>query len=120
MKHLIATLLLLVSPLTLDGAPQSRHRPTRRPYSQPRTVSVVVYVPNACDYYIAYNDMGFVVLEWFGGAIPDKGDTLRGDINTYGMKAIWNATQNQSTQVWIEEYWLDSDDAFETLSEHCN
>lgn len=110
-------LFVSLASVELMAAPQASRRPLPAPVG---TVSVVVYVPYGCDYYIAYNNMGYVVLEWYGGAIPSKGDVLRGDINTYGFKDIWNVTQGQGTRVYIEDYLLDADAASETLAEHCN
>jgi len=40
---------------------------------------VVVYYKSGCDYYIVETNMGYVLLEWYGGNDPSEGDTLVGD-----------------------------------------
>jgi len=81
---------------------------------------VVVYYKSGCDYYIVETNMGFALLEWYGGNDPGEGDTLVGDFESYGMKDIYNLTADAETTVWVEDYWLSRDSAIEKYYEKCN
>ena len=43
---------------------------------------VVLYEPG-CSYYIVETNMGYAILEWFGGNDPSRGDVMAGDFETY-------------------------------------
>jgi len=80
----------------------------------------VVYYKSGCDYYIVKTNMGYVLLEWYGGNDPSEGDTLVGEYETYGMKDIYNLTADSETQVWVEDFWLSKDSVLEQYYEKCN
>ena len=64
---------------------------------------VVVKKFGSCDYFIADGPRGLYVLEWYGGYDPDEGDSIIGDIGSYGMKnVIYNSTL--SGRVWVEDF----------------
>lgn len=81
---------------------------------------VVVYYKSGCDYYIVETNMGYAVLEWYGGNDPSKGDVLAGDFESYGMKDIYNLTADSETRVWVEDFWLSKESAIEEYYEKCN
>ncbi len=62
-----------------------------------------------CDYFIVGTNNGYVLLEWFGGSIPCVGDMVYGDIESYGIKSLYNITKDAETRVWVDEYWLSKD-----------
>ena len=80
---------------------------------------VVTTTRSGCDYFLVSTKLGFDLLEWFGGATPDRGDVLIGSYETYGFHDVYDKTQDSSVHVWVEDYWLDSDGAFDKLNEHC-
>ncbi len=80
---------------------------------------VVVAYPSGCDYYIVETNMGYALLEWFGGNDPSEGDTLVGEIDSYGMKDIYNITADSETRVWVEDYMLSESSAIEQYYEQC-
>lgn len=80
---------------------------------------VVVY-NRSCDYYIVETNMGYALLEWYGGNDPSEGDVMVGDYESYGMKEIYNVTADSEAKVWVEEFWLSEDRVIEELREHCN
>ncbi len=81
---------------------------------------IVVYYKSGCDYYIVETNMGYVLLEWYGGNDPSEGDTLVGDYETYGMKDIYNLTADSETKVWVEDFWLSKDSVVEKYYDKCN
>lgn len=80
----------------------------------------VVYYKSGCDYYIVETNMGYVILEWYGGNDPSEGDVLAGDYETYGMKAIYNISASSETKVWVEDFWLSKSSAIEKYRDKCN
>lgn len=81
---------------------------------------VVVYIKNGCSYYIVETNMGYALLQWFGGSSPSRGDVLAGEYESFGMKDIYNITQDSETKVWVDNYWLSKDRVVERYFEKCN
>jgi hypothetical protein len=40
---------------------------------------IVVYKKSGCDYYIVNTQLGYALLEWYGGNDPDEGDIIVGE-----------------------------------------
>ena len=81
----------------------------------------VVYIKSSCDYFIVESESGdYVLLEWHGGNIPNKGDIVVGDFESYGFANLYNLTADSELQVWIEDYWLWKEDALEQYFEYCH
>ena len=80
----------------------------------------VSFIKSGCSYYIAETNMGFALLEWYGGSTPSRGDVIVGDYESYGMKEIYNLTQDSETKVWVDNFWLSKDKAIEKYFEKCN
>jgi hypothetical protein len=99
----ILILLLIMSPLLLNAAK-----------------GIVVLYKSGCSYYIVEDNMGYTLLEWYGGNNPNEGDTLVGNFNTYGMKDIYNLTADSETKVWIDDYMLSKDRVLEKYYEKCD
>jgi len=81
---------------------------------------VVALNRSGCDYYIVETVLGYSLLEWYGGNNPDKGDVIVGDIESYGMKDIFNITDDREGRVWVEDYWLGRDEVLRKYVEKCN
>lgn len=64
---------------------------------------VVVLYKSGCSYYIVETNLGYAILEWYGGNDPSEGDVLVGDYETYGMKDIYNLTADAETKVWVKK-----------------
>ena len=78
----------------------------------------VVKTFSGCDYYIADGNQGLYVLEWYGGYDPNEGDSITGDIGSYGMKdVIYNGSS--SGTVWVEDFLESSSAAMEEIRDHC-
>ena len=67
---------------------------------------VVVYNKPDCEHYIVQTNLGFALLQWFGGNYPNEGNILVGDFESFGMKDIYNITADAETRVWVEEFGL--------------
>jgi hypothetical protein len=80
---------------------------------------IVSHIISGCDYFIVETSMGYSLVEWYGGAIPDKGDILYGEFEQYGFQDVYNSTKDEEMRIWVEEYWLDLEDALEALLEEC-
>lgn len=80
----------------------------------------VAHIKSGCSYYIVETTMGFALLQWFGGSSPSRGDVLVGNFESYGMKDLYNLTQDSETRVWVDNYWMSKDRAVERYFEKCN
>jgi hypothetical protein len=75
--------------------------------------------PSTCDYFLIQTPSGHVLAEWFGGYDPSRGDNVIGSFNTYGFVTVFYGNAHLEGKIYIEDYWLDSEDAIEKLSEQC-
>ena len=107
MRNAIATVMALAASTLLAGNVTAAR-------------GVVSHRISGCDYFLVETAVGdYVLLEWFGGTDPDKGDMLAGDFQSYGMKTIHDLTSDSEVTVWVEDYQLDKEDALEKLTEKC-
>lgn len=74
---------------------------------------------SGCDWFLAEDATGFVLMEWYGGNDPDKGETLVGELHSYGMKTVFNLDSDSEVRAWIEDFMLSKEDALEQLYEQC-
>jgi hypothetical protein len=71
-----------------------------------------VFVYNRmCEYFIVEVNMGYSILEWYGGNDPSEGDMIVGDFESYGFADLYNTTKDAELRVWVEDYWLSKDRA---------
>lgn len=80
---------------------------------------VVVYNRSGCSYYIVETNLGYALLEWYGGNDPNEGDVMDGDYESYGMKTIYNVTADSEARVWVEDYWLSKNRVIEKYFDKC-
>lgn len=107
-------LLLLSSFFSFINAPKTNNFPNAA------IKCVVVLHPSGCDYFICATENDYLVLEWYGGNDPDKGDVLTGKFSTYGFIDGYNLTQGRKLRVWVEDFWLSKDVAIEKFVEKCD
>ncbi len=79
----------------------------------------VVLKKRGCDYFVVLTNSGYALLEWYGGNDPDRGDVLVGDYDSYGMKDIYNLTDEVELRVWVEDYLLSKPSAIEKYYDKC-
>src|SRR5690606_27497173 len=80
----------------------------------------IVYYKSGCDYFLVETNMGYALLQWYGGYDPSKGDVVAGDFESYGFKDIYNLTADRETRVWVEDYWLSRTRAIEKYFDKCD
>ena len=90
------------------------------PFVADAAKGVVVLYKSRCSYYIVETNLGYAILEWYGGNDPSEGDVLVGDFETYGMKDIYNLTTDSETKVWVEDFWLSKSRAIEKYYDKCH
>lgn len=74
----------------------------------------------SCDYYLVEDSYGdYTLVEWYGGITPYSGDTLVGELHSYGFKDLYDINRDSSTHVWIDDYMLSEDSAAEKLIDEC-
>lgn len=83
--------------------------------------AVVVFNKSGCrSRFVAESNLGYVYLEWYGGADPMEGEVLIGELHSYGMKEAYSLNTRRKTQVWVDDYMLSRSRVQEKLREHCN
>lgn len=83
-------------------------------------VSKIIKKPNSCDYFIAYNELGYVVAEFNSGREFEIGDVILGNINKYGNVTIYDSELEESADIYVEDYQLKKDEALDLLIEECD
>jgi hypothetical protein len=88
--------------------------------SETYSVKAIVVHAGCNDYFVADGPTGYYLLEWYGGHIPSKGDTLVGDIASYGFKDVYYPEYDSEGKVWVDDYLLAKSTVIEKLKEKCN
>lgn len=84
------------------------------------TAGTVVQRLRGCDYFVVQTRDDYALLEWYGGHDPDKGDTLIGNFNSYGMKTfIYAEDEDRTSRLYVEDYGLSKSVSLEKLIRHC-
>ncbi|WP_157160195.1 hypothetical protein [Cupriavidus sp. BIS7] len=81
--------------------------------------AIVVFKRSGCDYFIASNNKGLYLLEWYGGYDPSEGDLVVGPINRYGFKDVYYPRQDREGRLYIDDYELSQDSAIDKWKGHC-
>jgi hypothetical protein len=89
-------------------------------HAVPAEQVTVTVMRESCDYFIIKAEAGFCIFEWYGGCRPKEGDVLRGDLDSYGFQSAYDDTQKAEITAYVEEYWLEWDEAVEKLDELCH
>jgi len=75
---------------------------------------------SSCDYYLIEDSSGsYSLVEWYGGSTPYSGNTVVGELHSYGFKDLYNISRDNSTHVWIDDWLLSEDSAAKKLIEKC-
>lgn len=103
-----------------DLPPPADVQPVPAPAPAPSSddAAVITRTLSGCDYFMAEKRTGYVVLEWYGGSLPDEGDTWYGIDDTYGFQDIGSGSSRM--KVWTEDYQLSEARAYEVLAEKCS
>lgn len=68
------------------------------------------------DYYIIEVNRGYSVVERYSGPLFEM-DKVVGDLSSYGFKDLYNLSRSSEIRVFVEDFWLDEEEAFEQLYE---
>ena len=85
-----------------------------RDYTPRLQMRAVVVVGIKHSWFVVEDLSSYALLEWWGGPMPNAGDTLWGDINSFGFKDLVYAGSTE-TRVWVDDYWLTRSRAVEKL-----
>lgn len=69
------------------------------------------------DYFIVETRKGYTVLERRSGRLSE-GHKVRGELNKYRFKYLYNRNRESEVRVYIEEYKLSEESALEWMGEH--
>ncbi len=75
---------------------------------------------SSCDYYLIEDSSGYYTLaEWYGGSTTYSGNTVVGELHSYGFKDLYNISRDSSTRAYIDDWMLSEDSATEKLIDKC-
>lgn len=70
------------------------------------------------DYWVGYEDYGYVIFELYGYAFMDKDDVICGNIRSYGFKDAYNATKEKNIRIYVEDYGLSKQSCIDWINSH--
>ena len=70
------------------------------------------------DYWVGYEDYGYVIFELYGYTYIDEDDVICGNIHSYGFKDAYNATKEKSIRIYIEDYGLSKQRCIDWINSH--
>jgi len=81
----------------------------------------VIFKRSGCrDYFLADGDTGGIyLLEWYGGHDPKEGESIAGEIRSYGFKDVFYPDSGSSGRVYVDDYMLSRSSAIEKLRGKC-
>jgi hypothetical protein len=79
----------------------------------------VVLYKSDCDFFIVKTPKGYALLELYNGFEPAEGDTITGNIETFGYQDVFNTTQKEELHVWVEDYYLSKEKVVEKYVQNC-
>ncbi len=81
----------------------------------------IVYYPSGCrGYFLADGDVGGIyLLEWYGGHEPSKGESIVGELRSYGFKDVFYPDSGRSGRVYVDDYMLSKSSAIEKMQAKC-
>lgn len=83
------------------------------------STSTAIVAYECSDWFVAYSDMGFHIMEWYGGTLPIENSYFSGNINTYGLQTI-TYRNGLTSQVWIDDFMLSSSSAARKIAQKCD
>ena len=80
------------------------------------TRGVVVYYNYSSGKIIIETSLGYTCGEVYSySGLLDTGDTIAGNLESYGVHEVYNLTHDSTFQIYIDEYWLNRNRALEWL-----
>lgn len=113
---------LIIKGDSLNIAPMSGGRPSSGNQRSGNDYPVkVVFKRSGCrDYFLADGDSGGIyLLEWYGGHDPDQGESIAGDISSYGFKDVFYPDSGSSGRLYVDDYMLSKSSAIEKIKDKC-
>ena len=79
----------------------------------------VVVFYNSSGKIAIQTDYGYTVGEVMSVPIMlDRGDTVTGDLESYGTHDIYDITTDETFSLWVDDYWLSRDRAIDWIQRH--
>jgi hypothetical protein len=81
--------------------------------------TVVWTSTSGCDYYVVETNLGYSVVEWYGGPQPSNGDAIIGDLHSYGFTDVYFSRRDRTGRVYVEDYMLGRSSVLEIVADKC-
>lgn len=63
--------------------------------------------------------LGYIIADAYG-LTPPKGETLVGEIESYGLKTVFGLGADRDYRIYVDDFWLSRESALEKFYENCN
>lgn len=104
--------------ISLMGGSRSSTAPQRSSSNYP--VKVIFKRSGCRDYFLADGDSGGIyLLEWYGGHDPRQGESIVGEIKSYGFKDVFYPDSGSTGRLYVDDYMLSRSSAIEKIQEKC-
>lgn len=85
----------------------------------PNEIAYIAYKSGNCEYFILKNNSGYILAEWMGENEPDGEDIVVGNFNSYGTREFFNKSDDMNSRLYIEDFNLTKQEAYDKLSQKC-
>jgi hypothetical protein len=77
-----------------------------------RVAGIITAVTSGADKFVVETPLGFSLCEWFGGAVLiDVGDTIEGDLHSFGFHDLKLTGRYDTVRVWINNFYSSREEA---------
>jgi hypothetical protein len=80
----------------------------------------VTFSDYRCDWYVVETRDGYSVLKSWDGSVPTEGAVLYGEFGAWGVKRIYNRTEQYIMSADVREYRLNYYDAMDEMNYQCS
>ncbi len=113
---------LMIKGKSLNISPVGGSEPSSTPQRSSSYYPVkVIFKRSGCGgYFLADGDSGGIyILEWYGGHEPSQGESIVGEIRSYGFKNVFYPDSGATGRVYVDDYMLSRSTAVEKIREKC-
>lgn len=66
-------------------------------------------------HYVVFTNLGYSVMEWYGGLEPFEDNVVAGNLEQFGFQNIYNLTMDNEFKVYIDDWGMSKQQAVEWL-----
>lgn len=79
---------------------------------------VVAFYNSGTNKIIIATSLGYTCGEVYGFYLGGRGNVVVGELESFGVQEIYDATFDTEFSMWVDQFWLDADSAVNWLREN--